>query len=292
MSVDAVVMMLPPPRAGRRDVVRAALGHGRTRVGVVLAGLVLAIALLGPFFAPHDPGAIVARPYAPAGPGMPLGADYLGEDVLSRVLWGGSRVVWTSLVATLLAVLLGGTLGLVAGYARNRLDTLLLWAMDVVMAFPLLVLVLLFVSLLGRSPWLTVLLVGLGWTPVVGRLARAVTLETVGNEFIESAEMMGFSRRRILFRELLPNVVTPLLVQAGALLTWSIGIMAGLSFLGLGVQPPNADWGLMTNENFAGLTIQPWAVAAPIACIAVFTVGINLIAEGFARAISGVRERD
>ena len=92
-------------------------------------------------------------------------------------------------------MVLGATLGLIAGYARNKLDGVLVWLMDIVMAFPLLVFVLLFVSLVGRSPWLTVLLVGIGWSPIVGRLARAVTLETLNNEYIESAEMMGFSRR-------------------------------------------------------------------------------------------------
>jgi peptide/nickel transport system permease protein len=275
-----------PPRRLRR-----LLRDRRALAGVVLTTFVLVIALLGPLFAPHDPADIIGTPFQEAGPGLPLGADYLGEDVLSRVLSGGQRVVWMSLLATVLGVMLGATIGMVAGYARGRLDTVVVWLMDVVMAFPLLVFVLLFVALLGRSPGLTVVLVAVGWAPTVGRLARAVTLEIVNNEFIESAEMMGFNRRRILFREILPNVITPLLVQAGALLTWSIGIMAGLSFLGLGVQPPAADWGLMTNENFAGLTVQPWAVTAPIALIAIFTIGINLIVESVNRAIAGVGEK-
>jgi peptide/nickel transport system permease protein len=142
--------------------------------------------------------------------------------------------------------------------------------------------------MLGPKPWLIVLLVGAVWVPGVARVCRGVTLETVSREFIQVAEVLGTPRRRIIVREILPNVMTPLLVEFGLRLTWSIGAIAAISFLGFGIQPPAADWGLMINENRTGLTLQPWAVMIPIAMIAVLTIATNLIAEGIGRSVAGV----
>lgn len=280
-------------RRGRlAGVLRAGpLRDARGRFGAAVTLLVLLVALLGPFFAPHDPTEIVAEPFSPAIPGAPLGTDYLGNDVLSRMLWGGRSVVWMAIAATVLGVVVGASIGLVAGYARNWLDDVIVWVLNVVMAFPQIVFILLFLSVLGRSPGLIVVLVAIGWVPVAGRLTRAVTLQTVNDEFVEAAEVIGSSRRFILFREILPNILTPLLVQSGVLLTWSIGLIAGISFLGFGVQPPHADWGLMINENFHGLTLQPWSVVGPILCIAAFTLGTNTLAEGMSRTAAGIEGR-
>jgi peptide/nickel transport system permease protein len=279
----------PPERPGR---LRRALQLLHTNNQLALGGLttlaVVALALIGPHVAAHDPTAIVGGPFQPPGPGAPLGTDYLGEDVFSRVLAGGQSVVWMSAAATVLGVLLGTVLGLVAGYSRNLLDTVIVWVMDVLLAFPSIVFILLFVALLGQSPLLIVLLVAVGWSPIVGRLVRGVTLDTVEQEYVEAVEMMGVPRRRVLFREVLPNILTPLIVQTGAILTWSIGTIAGISFLGFGVQAPQADWGLMVNENRDGLTIQPWASLVPIALIALFTLATNTLGEGVSRAVSGV----
>ena len=116
-------------------------------------------------------------------------------------------------------------------------------------------------------------------------------MEVVHREYIESAEVIGLSRRRILAREVLPNVTTPLLVEFGLRLTWSIAIIAAISFLGFGIQPPNADWGLMINENRNGLTVQPWPVIVPALCIALFAIGTNFMAEGVSRTIAGIDRR-
>jgi peptide/nickel transport system permease protein len=183
---------------------------------------------------------------------------------------------------------IGTSVGLIAGYSRSGVDDLLMGATDVVLAFPMLVLPILFVSILGPKVWLIVLLVGLSHAPRIARLTRGVTLEVVNREFIEASEVLGIPRRRILMREILPNITTPLMVEFGLRMTWSIGIVAAISFLGFGIQPPNADWGLMINENRNGLTVQAWAVVVPILCIAIFCVGTNLITEGFARAVAGV----
>lgn len=272
-------------------VLRHSLADARMRLGLVLTALVVLLVLVGPAFAPHALDAIVGLPYAAPSHTAPLGTDYLGQDVLSRVLWGGRSVLWISVAATTLGVGLGVVVGLLAGYSRNWLDELLMRPLDVVYAFPQIVLSLLFISMLGPKLWLVVVLVALAWVPGVARVTRGITIEAAGREFVEAAEVLGVPRRRILFGEILPNLTTPLLVEFGLRLTWSIGLVAALSFLGFGIQPPNADWGLMINENRNGLIIQPWAVVVPVCCIAVFTVGTNLMTEGLARTIAGVDRR-
>jgi peptide/nickel transport system permease protein len=157
---------------------------------------------------------------------------------------------------------------------------------DVILAFPPIVLALLFVSVLGPSEWLIVLVVSASHWPSVARVARGATLEQRDREFVQAAEVLGVPRRRILLREILPNITSPLMVELGLRLTWSIGLIAAISFVGFGIQPPAADWGLMVNENRNALTLQPWPVLLPILSIALFTIGTNLIAEGFARAMA------
>lgn len=272
--------------------IRRAFAYPQTVIGAVLTGLIVLLALLGPLLAPHTPTEFVGAPLSgPTGDAL-LGADQLGRDVLSRVLAGGRSVLWMSIAAAVLGVALGVALGLVAGYVRGRADAVTMRALDVVIAFPQLVLVLLFVSLLGAKEWLIVVLTAVAWAPGVARVTRGITLETVDREFVQAAEVLGYSRRSILFGEILPNLTTPLMVELGLRLTWSIALIAGLSFLGLGIQPPAADWGLMINENRNGLTVQPWGVVAPVICIAVFTIGTNLIAEGIARTMAGIDRKN
>jgi len=269
-------------------VTTRALGSARTQVGLVLTAFVVLLALVGPFAAPSDPAAVVGLPFS--GPSWQhlLGTDYLGHDVLSRVLWGGRSVVWMAFAGATLGVGVGAAIGLLAGYSRSGLDDVLMRAMDVILAFPQIVLVLLFVSIIGTKLWLIVLVVALAWMPQVARVIRGVTAEVVRREYVESAEANALPRRTILVREILPNVTTPLMVDYGLRLTWSIALVAGVSFLGFGIQPPNADWGLMINENRQGLTLNPWAVIVPAVCIALFAVGTNFVTEGVARAVARI----
>lgn len=262
--------------------------YGRTRVGAVLFTLIMLLVLIGPFFAPHAAGDFVAPPYAKPFHGAVLGSDYLGHDVLSQVLYGGRSILWMAVSSTSIGVAIGVALGLIAGYARNLLDDVIMRTLDVVYAFPNIVLVLLFVSMLGHKLWLIVLLVAWAWVPGVARVTRGITTEAVTREYVEAAEVLGVPRRRILIREVLPNLMTPLLVEYSLRLTWAIGAIAAISFLGFGIQPPDTDWGLMINQNRNGLTVQPWGVVVPILCIAAFTVATNLIAEGLSRSIAGI----
>ena len=275
----------------RRGFWRLALSQAPVRVGLVATLLVIFVALVGPWIAPHESTALVGPTYGSPAAGAPLGHDFLGHDVLSRVLAGGGSVVWMSLTTSILALGLGTVLGVLAAYARGRVDQAIVWAADVFLAFPDLILVLLIVSMLGRSHGIVVLTVALAFVPGVIRLARGVALNVARQEFVEAAELLGYPRSRIVLREILPNIATPLLVHLGVMLTWAVGMLSGLAFLGYGVAPPAADWGLMINENRAGLLVQPLAVAAPVLLVAVFALGTNLLAEGASRAAARIEER-
>lgn len=284
---EAVVTWSAPTKGWQ-----AQLGHAwrlwHTKVGLSLTLLIVLIGIVGPFFAPHQVSAFVGAPLSLPSGSAPLGSDNLGHDVLSELLNGGRSIIWMSFAATTLAVTVGASLGLTAAYAQNRTDNLIMRALDVSYAFPQLVLVLLFVSMLGHQLWLIVILVAWGFVPGVARVTRGTASGVVTSEYVEAAEVIGVPRRRIITVEILPNLVTPILADYSQRLTWSIGVMASISFLGFGVQPPNTDWGLMVNQNRSALGLQPWAALAPVACIALFTIGTNLLAEGISRTISGV----
>ena len=267
---------------------RRAWYQDRTKVGGALVCLLVGVALIGPIFAPHAPTEFAAAPFAPPSAAAPLGTDYLGRDILSRYLWGGRSVLGLSLAATAIGLVLGVLIGLVAAYSRSVLDDVLMRGMDVILAFPSIVLALVAVATVGPTLWLLVLAVGLTTAPRVARVTRGASLEIVERDFVQAAEAMGASRRTILLTEILPNVLSPLLVEASLRLTYSIGLIAGLSFLGFGLQPPAADWGLMINENRQGLTVQPWGVVLPVIAIALLTIGTSLIGDGLARAAAGI----
>ena len=275
---------LEPP-ADQSGLGRRLLASARVRRGLFATAMLLAIVVFGPFFAPHAPSDIVGIPFDVISRDAWLGTDYLGQDVLSRLLWGGRSVVWMATLASLLAMIFGAMLGIFAAYAGGAIDTVVGWLNDILLAFPLIVLVILFLSMLGRDPILIVIVVAVGWLPTVSRLARSVALATIHLDYVAWAEMVGTPRLRILTHEVLPNITTPLIVQFGALLTWSIGIIAGLSFLGFGIQPPNADWGLMVNENRSGLMIAPWGSVAAVAMIAFFALAINSLTDAISEVL-------
>ncbi|MFI0405813.1 ABC transporter permease [Actinomadura sp. 3N508] len=273
-------------------LLRRCLREPRIRVGLVLTGLVLLVTFAGPFLAPHGHDDIVGAPYAAPSSTALLGTDYLGEDVLSRVLAGGRSIVWIAFAGTLAGVAVGAAIGMTAAYSGGVLDEILMRAMDVLRAFPPLVLILLLVAMARASTALLPLIVAVAWVPQVARVAYGASREVVSSEFVESAETLGAPRLRIVRREILPNVMTPLMVEFGLRLTWSIGIVTAMSFLGVGLQPPAADWGLMIKENYQGLALQPWGVVLPVLCIAVFTFGTNLITEGFSWTVARVSSRE
>jgi peptide/nickel transport system permease protein len=269
-------------------ILAAALRMTRTRIGVGIVALVILTAVAGPLIAPHSPTEFVAIPNSAPSSEALFGADSLGRDVWSRFLHGGLSVLWMSAAATMLGVVLGVVVGLVAAYSRNWLDDLLMRGNDVVLAFPQIILALLAISALGAKLWLIVLIVGLTHAPRVARVIRGAAQEVVERDFVKAAEAVGEKRSRIIFGELLPNVTSPLLVEIGLRMTYSIGLVAAISFLGFGLQPPAADWGLMINENRLSITVQAWSVLLPVLAIGLLTVGTNLVTDGIARAAIGL----
>ena len=290
MTVVAPLAPITAPPIGRPGIIllRRAWRQARTKIGVLFVALLVSVALLGPYFAPHAPAEFAAIPFAHPSSAVPLGADNLGRDVLSRFLWGGRSILGLSALATALGLTLGVAVGLVAAYTRSILDDVLMRAMDVILAFPSIVLALVVIAMIGPRLWLLVLVVGLTTMPRVARVTRGASLEIVERDFVQAAEALGESRAKILAGEILPSITSPLMVEASLRLTYSIGLIASLSFLGFGLQPPAADWGLMINENRQALTIQPWGAAMPVIAIALLTIGTSLIGDGLSRAAIGI----
>ena len=270
---------------------REAARYRRTRIGIAVTVMVIAVALLGPLFAPYRPDAVVGRPFMPPDAGFLLGTDFRGRDVLSRLLHGGVPVVWMSFASASIGMVLGVTVGLTAAYSKGWLDEFLMRAMDVFLSIPLIIFVMLFVAMIGTREWLVVLLVGIAHMPQVARITRGVAADIVEREFVQFAEALSVPRWRILWREILPNITTPLLVEFGIRIVWSIAGIAALSVMGYGIQPPSADWGLMISENRGRIATRPLAVLAPGLCIAIFAFGINMIAEGIAGTVSGTSRK-
>ncbi|MFN0153582.1 MAG: ABC transporter permease [Gaiella sp.] len=273
-----------------RVLVSIAWSQHRTKIGVVITVLLVAIALIGPFVTPHPPdqGVEGLLPFANPQRDALLGTDAIGRDVLSRFLAGGVSVLALSGLATVLGVAGGVAVGLLAAYSRGRLDEFVMRAMDVVLSFPQIVFALVLAATVGPKLWLLVVAVAVTTVPRAARVARGAAVEVVERDYVRAAEAIGLPRRKILWSEVLPNITSPLLVETTLRLTFNIAVVAGLSFLGFGLQPPAADWGLMINENKNGLTIQPWPVVMPVIAIGLLTIGTSLIGDGLNRAAIGI----
>jgi len=264
------------------------LRSGSAIFSTVLLTIVFLTTIIGPFFAPASSLDFIGAPFQGPNAHAWLGTDVLGRDVLSRILQGGYRILGLAAAATALGVLAGILLGMAAGYIKGAVDEIIMRLLDVVLAFPQIILALLFVSIIGPVPWLIVLIVAGFHAPQVARVARAATLRVVEEDYVRFAETIGMPRLRILVQEIFPNIMTPLIVEAGLRFTYSIALIAGLNFLGLGTQPPIPDWGLMINENRIGMATNPWPVVVPVLLIALLTIGTNLLADAIGRAAFGL----
>jgi peptide/nickel transport system permease protein len=269
-------------------MVARALRLRRTQVGLAIFVLLLALALIGPLFAPASPTEFTGLPSSGHSSAAPFGTDNLGRDVFSRFLWGGRSVFALTTIATGLGLALGIAVGLVAAYARNRLDDVLMRSMDVILSFPQIILSLVAIATVGPKLWLVVVTVAITTMPRVARVVRGAALEVVEREFVQAAEALGESRPRILLGEVLPSITSPLLVEASLRFTYTVALIAGLSFLGFGLQPPRADWGLMINENRLGILTSPWGVTLPVIAIGLLTVATGLVGDGLSRAVAGI----
>jgi peptide/nickel transport system permease protein len=287
-AVDA-----PPPPVKSSTLVVRALRLWRARIGAALILLLVIVAFVGPYVAPHPSDEFVAIPNTPPGGNAGLlGSDYLGQDVFSRFLDGGRSILVMAVVSTAIGLFFGIAIGLVAAYARNALDDTLMRAMDVIMAFPQIMLALVAVSLVGAKTWVIIVAIALTTAPRVARVTRGAAQPIVERDFVAATESMGLSRVRILTGEVLPNILGPMMVEASLRLTYSIAVIASLAFLGLSPDVNGANWGTMIKQNQLALTTQPWGALAPIIAIALLTVGTGLFGDGIARTAAGIdRER-
>lgn len=261
------------------NTLRSMVSNPRTLVGLILTLLVVALAIFGPLMAPYGEFEIVGKPFTMEG--SFLGTDYLGQDVLSRVLHGGQSVLIVAVLATIVGVVSGVLVGVTAAYVGGWLDEIVMRLNDVLLALPQILVALLVLSAVDQPrAWMIVLLVGISHAPRVARVARGVALTYVEQDFVTAAEAIGEKRWRIVLNELGPNLVVPLLAESGLRLTYSIGMIAGIAFLGFATDPGAADWGQMTNENRLALLVQPWGVLAPVMIIGLFTIGTNMVADG------------
>jgi peptide/nickel transport system permease protein len=260
----------------------------RGAVGLTMALLVVLLAIVGPFVAPHPPTLSVTETFAPPSSQYLLGGDTIGRDVLSRVLAGGWVLLAIAAGATALGVGAGVIVGILTAYYSKFIDGFLMRIVDVVLAFPPLVFALLLVSVLGSHVWLILLAVAISHAPQVARVVRAAALDVCERDFVRAVELLGTPARRVIRGEVLPNLLSVVMVEVGLRFTFSILLIASLSFLTFGIQPPAADWGLMVNENYIGLSVNPWGVVVPVILIAIVTIGLNTYTDAIARVSLGV----
>lgn len=262
-------------------------------VGLVLLSAVVIVAVIGPLLAPDSITATVGPPGQGPSGATPLGTDYLGRDVLSRLLNGGHSVLELGCAATALAYLLAVPVGLVAGYSRSLVDPLLMRAMDVLLAFPALLILLVLATGLGPHVWVIVVGVALVHLPAIARIIRTATLEASTRGYVDAALARGERTPAILRREILPDIAPVLLADLGIRFGYSIILIASMNFLGLGLAPPAADWGLMISENRDFISLNLWAVLAPAIVLALLTIAVNVTADAYVRSLgrSVVRTR-
>jgi peptide/nickel transport system permease protein len=275
------------------SVLASAARTPRGAIGLGLASFVVLVAVIGPFVTPYSPNvnAPLALDFGRPSAQFLLGTDIEARDVLSRVLDGGWVLLIMAACATTVGVAAGAAAGISAAYLRGISDGVIMRVVDVILSFPQLVFALLLLSLLGPKLWLITIAVGVSHAPQVARVLRSATLDLSERDFVKAAELQGMRPAKVMRKEILPNLVSPLMVEAGLRLTYSIVIIAGLAFLGFGPQPPTANWGVMINENREGLALNPWAVIVPALLIALLTIGTNMFTDAFARVAIGVDRR-
>jgi peptide/nickel transport system permease protein len=270
----------------RWKVLRRAAGARLAPFGAAVMLLAVLVALAAPLIAPYDPlaqnlGNTLARP---SGAHL-LGTDNVGRDVLSRVIWGTRVSLLAGLVSVVLAVVAGSLLGILAGYSGGRVDGLVMRLMDAVLSFPPLVLALALGAVLGAGLVGVLLALGVVYTPTFARLMRGQVLAVTARDYVDAARALGASGFRVAWRHVVPNAINPIIVQASLSVAFAILAEASLSFLGLGIQPPQASWGSMINAGRGYLQQAPWIVFGPGAALFVTVVGLNFVGDAVRDAL-------
>jgi peptide/nickel transport system permease protein len=256
----------------------------RNRVAPIGLGIIVAsvlIALAAPAIVPHDVRAMApADALSPPGGRYPFGTDEFGRDVFSRVVVGSRVSLVVAFLSVAVAVALGTTIGLAAGYYGGWWDAVSMRVMDVVFAFPAILLAIAIMAVLGTSLFNLVIAIGVVYTPQFARVSRAAALAVRSLEFVDAARALGLGNARIIWRHIIPNVLAPMIVQVSLSLSLAILSESALSFLGLGTQPPVPSWGNMLSEGRQFLEIAPWNAIFPGLAIMTVVLGFNLLGDG------------
>jgi peptide/nickel transport system permease protein len=276
----------PKARGPWSDAWRRLRRNTGATVGGVVFLLIVAAAAAAPWLAPHDPVRLnVAESLEPPGPRHWLGTDQFGRDVLSRIVYGARVSVATGLVAVTISVVAGSVLGLVSGYYRGTVDLFVMRLVDVMLAFPGILLALVIIAVLGPNLGSAMVAVGISGMPLFIRVVRSSTLSVREVQYVEAARATGGGDARIVFRHVLPNVLTPIIVLVTLGIPSAIIAGAALSFLGLGVRPPTPDWGDMLSRGRAFMTTAWWLSTFPGLAIMVIVLAINRLGDGLRDAL-------
>ncbi|MES2634803.1 MAG: ABC transporter permease [Pseudomonadota bacterium] len=258
----------------------------KAMVGGIIVLMFLAAAVFAPVLAPYSPTEqnFLASMKPPSAAHW-LGTDSFGQDILSRLFYGARSALAVGFGSVALGLAVGVPLGLLAGLRGGRTEWALMRVVDGLLAFPELIMAMAFMAVLGLGLGNVMLALGLSFVGPFARTVRADVLQVKARPFVEAARLMGVPAREVVLRHVLPNIASPILIQAGMRVSIAILLGSGLSFLGLGVVPPTADWGLMISEGRGFITMAPWISGVPGIALAVLLVGLNLLAEGLRDAL-------
>jgi peptide/nickel transport system permease protein len=272
--------------------VRAMLHHRSGMVGLVIIGLLAIVALLAPILAPYGALDMIAGDrFAPPSPTHWFGADEFGRDILSRVLMGSRISFGVGVVSIATATIIGVTVGLIAGYQGGWFDTITMRLFDALLAFPAILLAIVILAVIGAGPISVILAVAIVHVPGFARLTRANVLVQREDDYVEAAQAVGAGTGRIVFRHILPNVVSTIIVQVTVDIAGAVLLMAALSFLGLGVPPPAPSWGSMLGIGRGYLLIAPWYGIFPGLAITLMVMGFYLLGDGLRDALDPRRQK-
>ena len=296
-SAAGEVGLLKTRRSLRENIWRGLKSAPPTALfGMTIISIYVFFALFAPLLAPHGEAEIFPIAYAPWGEEFLFGTDQLGRDVLSRLIYGARNTVGIAFATTLLAFLIGGSLGITAAISMGWVDNLISRAVDVLMAIPGLIFALILISMFGATAINLILIIAVLDATRVFRISRAVSLNVVVMDYVEAAKLRGEGLSWIMRREILPNIMPPLIAEFGLRFCFVFLTIAALSFLGVGIQPPTADWGSMVRENAGLIQFAEYDITAaltpmlPAAAIALLTVAVNFVVDWFLHKSSGLKE--
>ncbi len=258
-------------------------------IGLILTGAFVFVAIFAPWISPYDVGEVVGDVWEPASSNFLLGTDNLGRDLLSRMIFGARITIFIAAAATAISFISGSILGFTAAVIGGLPDQLMSRGIDLLMSIPTLIFALVVLSVLPANLITLILVMGVLDSTRVFRLSRAVAVDINVMDFVEAAQLRGETTRWIIFREILPNALSPLVAELGLRFIFAVLFLSSLSFLGLGVQPPEADWGGMVKENKDGIVFGIPAALIPAFAISALAISVNLVADWILKRTSDLK---